>query len=419
MLMPKPTVFATGWRKPTVAFLLILCVCSTPFTAQADKVYSPYQPVEMCGFVDDLTFNGTLANQSVQWQSSLGPRTIGSEASALFRSSVEENVTGWNQENLTHWNVSMHEYTVENLTFTNIQASLKPANFSETTPRIVLVAHYDSRDAAERDPDMNRTGEPIIGANDGASGAAALLELARIIPPMQLDYEVELLWTDAEDKNHTPHTFFGADAWGGDQTEVDINRTDAYIVLDMIGDADLQLTHIWPGNGSLWSTITPLAQSLGMVEGHPDCKGIPGVKILDMNTSFGVSDDHLAALEIGIPAIDLIDIRFGPNATAFGGYWHTHEDTPDKVSAESLQTVGRLVELGLKSNAWIWNASIRQDTAETAESEPVVEQELTADKDDELEPKSYPLLAFIAVSSVVILLASILVLNWQFRKTVK
>ena len=419
MLMPKPTVFATGWRKPTVAFLLILCVCSTPFTAQADKVYSPYQPVEMCGFVDDLTFNGTLANQSVQWQSSLGPRTIGSEASALFRSSVEENVTGWNQENLTHWNVSMHEYTVENLTFTNIQASLKPANFSETTPRIVLVAHYDSRDAAERDPDMNRTGEPIIGANDGASGAAALLELARIIPPMQLDYEVELLWTDAEDKNHTPHTFFGADAWGGDQTEVDINRTDAYIVLDMIGDADLQLTHIWPGNGSLWSTITPLAQSLGMVEGHPDCKGIPGVKILDMNTSFGVSDDHLAALEIGIPAIDLIDIRFGPNATAFGGYWHTHEDTPDKVSAESLQTVGRLVELGLKSNAWIWNASIRQDTTETAKSEPVVEQELTADKDDELEPKSYPLLAFIAVSSVVILLASILVLNWQFRKTVK
>ena len=156
-----------------------------------------------------------------------------------------------------------------------------------------------------------------------------------------------------------------------------------------------------------------------MVEGHPDCKGIPGVKILDMNTSFGVSDDHLAALEIGIPAIDLIDIRFGPNATAFGGYWHTHEDTPDKVSAESLQTVGRLVELGLKSNAWIWNASIRQDTTETAESEPVVEQELTADKDDELEPKSYPLLAFIAVSSVVILLASILVLNWQFRKTVK
>ena len=422
--MRKPAVWTASWRKQTIATLLILCVCSVPFTAQADMVYSPYQPVEMCEFVDDLTFNGTLANQSVQWQSSLGPRTIGSEAAAIFRSSVEENLTEWNQENLPQWNVSMHEYTVQNLTFTNIQASLRPANYSETTPRIVLVAHYDSRDAAERDPDLNRTGEPIIGANDGASGAAALLELARIIPPMQLEYEVELLWTDAEDKNHTPHTFFGADAWGADQTQVDINRTDAYIVLDMIGDADLQLTHIWPGNGSLWSTITPLAQSLGMVENHPDCKGTPGVKILDMNTSFGVSDDHLAALAIGIPAIDLIDIRFGPNATAFGGYWHTHEDTPDKVSAESLQTVGRLVELGLKSNAWIWNSSIRQSAEETQEpeAEPETEDELNEVnevKDDKLESKSYPFLAFIGGSSVAILLVGILALNWKIRKTVK
>jgi Zn-dependent M28 family amino/carboxypeptidase len=312
----------------------------------------------------------------------------------------------------------MHEYTVDNLTFTNIQASLRPENFSDTTPRIVLVAHYDSRDAAERDPDMNRTGEPIIGANDGASGAAALLELARIIPPMELDYEVELLWTDAEDKNHTPHTFFGADAWGDDQTDVDINRTDAYIVLDMIGDADLQLTHIWPGNGSLWSTITPLAQSLGLVENHPDCNGVPGIKILDMNTSFGVSDDHLAALEIGIPAIDLIDIRFGPNATAFGGYWHTHEDTPDKVSAESLQTVGRLVELGLKSNAWIWNSTVRQ-VVETVNEEHEEVDQTVGSADDEKKPESHPMLATAAGASMAVLVGVILTLNWKIRKTLK
>ena len=407
MLMNNSTVFDTIRKKPFIAIFLMMCLCSTPFTAQADEVFSPYEPVEMCQYVDDLSFNGTLANQSVQWQSSLGPRTIGSEASAIFRASVEENVTELNQQNQAQWNVTMHEYTVDNLTFTNIQASLRPENFSDTTPRIVLVAHYDSRDAAERDPDMNRTGEPIIGANDGASGAAALLELARIIPPMELDYEVELLWTDAEDKNHTPHTFFGADAWGDDQTDVDINRTDAYIVLDMIGDADLQLTHIWPGNGSLWSTITPLAQSLGLVENHPDCNGVPGIKILDMNTSFGVSDDHLAALEIGIPAIDLIDIRFGPNATAFGGYWHTHEDTPDKVSAESLQTVGRLVELGLKSNAWIWNSTFRQ-VAETVGS-----------ADDEKKPESHPMLATAAGASMAILVGVILTLNWKIRKTLK
>lgn len=419
MLMHKPSVFGSRRKKPFTVILIMLCVCSAPFNVQANEVYSPYEPVEMCQYVGGLTFNGTLANQSVQWQSSLGPRTIGSEASALFRASVEENVTGWNQQNAPQWNVSMHEYTVDNLTFTNIQASLRPENFSDNTPRIVLVAHYDSRDAAERDPDMNRTGDPIIGANDGASGAAALLELARIIPPMQLDYEVELLWTDAEDKNHTPHTFFGADAWGGDQTEVDINRTHAYIVLDMIGDADLQLTHIWPGNDSLWSTITPLAQSLGLVEDHPDCSGAPGIKILDMNTSFGVSDDHLAALEIGIPAIDLIDIRFGPNATAFGGYWHTHEDTPDKVSAESLQTVGRLVELGLKSNAWIWNSTIQQVVAETVDEESDGADQTGDSTNDELKPESYPILAMAGCASMVILVGVILTLNWKIRKTLK
>ena len=126
MLMNNSTVFDTIRKKPFMAIFLMMCVCSTPFTAQADEVFSPYEPVEMCQYVDDLSFNGTLANQSVQWQSSLGPRTIGSEASAIFRASVEENVTELNQQNQAQWNVTMHEYTVDNLTFTNIQASLRP-----------------------------------------------------------------------------------------------------------------------------------------------------------------------------------------------------------------------------------------------------------------------------------------------------
>ena len=71
----------------------------------------------------------------------------------------------------------------------------------ESTPRVVIVAHYDSRDVAERDPDINRTMDPIPGANDAASGVAVLLELGRIIPFMNLSYEVELLFTDAEDQN--------------------------------------------------------------------------------------------------------------------------------------------------------------------------------------------------------------------------
>jgi len=232
------------------------------------------------------------------------------------------------------------------------------------TPRVVLVAHYDSRDIAERDPDANRTGDPIPGANDGASGVAVLLELGRLIPMMNLTYEVEILFTDAEDQSHSSENqrLYGAEAWVDKQTEGDLNRTTAYIVVDMVGDAYLQLTHVYPGDLTLWSTISPLASALGLMENQQDCNGDFGRDIVNLSISTGVIDDHVPALNRGIRAIDLIDIRFGPDAEPFEGYWHTHEDTPDKVSAQSLADVGLLVELGLRSNAWIYDLPLQEET---------------------------------------------------------
>ena len=403
MLMQFGGDLRTSQRFAILAVLLLLCSLSTSFTQPVRAVESPYQAVEICDYVDQLEFNGTLANESVHWQTSLGPRVPGTNASETFRNSVEEN--------LTQWNVSMHEYTVDNLTFTNVEAVLEPVGADNNTPRIVLVAHYDTRNVAERDSDENRTNEPIIGANDGASGAAALIELARIIPPMELEYEVELLFTDAEDQNYTPHRFFGAEKWAEYQTQQEINRTAAFIVLDMIGDADLQLTHIWPGNGALWSTIPPLAEALGMVENKTDCQGEIGIKIFDQNTSIGVYDDHVPALNIGIRAIDLIDIRFGPGAQAFGGYWHTHEDTPDKVSAESLGTVGRMGELGLRSGAWLVSNSSEEEP-----TEPLNSSEVEEDVKEEIETQAYPLLATVAALSIGILLLFMAFLGWSIRK---
>lgn len=403
MLMQDGGDLRTPKRFAIVALILLLCSLSTSILQPVHAVESPYEPVEICDYVDQLEFNGTLANESVHWQTSLGPRVPGTNASETFRNSVEEN--------LTLWNVSMHEYTVDDLTFTNVEAVLEPDGADNDTPRIVLVAHYDTRNVAERDSDENRTNEPIVGANDGASGAAALLELARIIPPMELEYEVELLFTDAEDQNYTPHRFFGAEKWAEEQTQHDINRTAAFIVLDMIGDADLQLTHIWPGNGALWSTIPPLAEALGMVENETDCNGGMGVKIFDQNTSIGVFDDHVPALNIGIRAIDLIDIRFGPGAQAFGGYWHTHEDTPDKVSAESLETVGRMVELGLRSGAWLaTNISVVEQI------EPVNTSEEEVEETETIESQSYPVLMLMAALSIGTLLLFMAFLGWNIRK---
>jgi hypothetical protein len=140
-----------------------------------------------------------------------------------------------------------------------------------------------------------------------------------------------------------------------------------------------------------------------------------GVKIFDMNTSIGVYDDHVPALNIGIPAIDLIDIRYGPNAEPFEGYWHTHEDTPDKVSAESLGTVGRMVELGLRSGAWLMTNVTQEESAE-----PVNEQENSSNetsKESETQTiVTHPLLTALALSSIGLLLLLVGLLILILRK---
>ena len=335
-------------KHATMALLsALLLLLSTPTGAQAQPVAEPYQNIEPCDFIDDLKFNGTNANASVTEQVELGPRTTGSNGSAELRSLIHHY--------LPEWSVSNQTGTTNNMTFTNVVATLSSEAMNTTTPRVVIVAHYDSRDVAERDPDANRTSEPIPGANDAASGVAVLLELGRIIPEMNLDYEVEMLFTDAEDQNNS--SLYGAKHWVSLQTEEQVNRTTAYIVADMVGDADLHLTHVYPGDVALWTTISPLASALGLIETEQDCSGEFGRDVVNLSISTGVIDDHVPALNRGIPAIDLIDIRFGPGAEPFGGYWHTHEDTPDKVSAESLRDVGRLIELGLRTGAWSFDVT--------------------------------------------------------------
>ena len=138
----------------------------------------------------------------------------------------------------------------------------------------------------------------------------------------------------------------------------------------MIGDADLQINRVYPPKvglsetDRLWDAVDGLASSLGLVKDVAACDGSLGIDIVNTNVLDGVIDDHVPMLEVGIPAIDLIDIRFGPNATKWGGYWHTHEDTPDKVSAESLTHVGHILELGLRQGSWLneENETLNEDT---------------------------------------------------------
>ena len=308
----------------------------------------------VCSTIETLEFDGQRANESVTTQVEFGPRLPGSNASMELRE--------WFMDTRPEFDWSLDPHFRDGYNLTNLEGRLIPDDAEENGPIIVLAAHYDSRDRAERDPDPNMTDVPIPGANDGGSGVAVLWELARILPSMELEHEVWILLTDAEDQGliEEPSTWaLGAQSWAENRSEDDISRIDAFLLVDMIGDADLKIYRTFPpylndveGN-RLWGAVENLSGPLGLVDNITDCNGNPGLDIVNFSKNDGVIDDHVPMLNVGIPAIDFIDIRYGENATAWQGYWHTHEDTPDKVSAESLAHIGRLIELGLRQGSWL------------------------------------------------------------------
>ncbi|RJU95258.1 MAG: hypothetical protein DWC03_01425 [Candidatus Poseidoniales archaeon] len=305
---------------------------------------APYHQVDRCALVDDLQFDGQAANASVQWQVDLGPRLPGSNVSKAFRQTITDQLTTLGYE------VTQQEHQRYDMNLTNVFATWTPNGTSTGT--LVLSAHYDSRNIADQDENENNRTLPVPGANDAASGVAVLLELANHIPSMGLDHEVVLFFNDAEDQDQ--QYTLGAEAWAENLTQSEIASTHAFVLLDMVGDADLQLHNVLPGNETLKSRVVELGTDLGLVNGTVDCRGGAGLDVVQYDTLVGVLDDHVHADALGIPSIDIMDTSYGEQKPyTFGSYWHTMEDTPDKVSAESLAAVGRLVELGLRTQAFV------------------------------------------------------------------
>ena len=173
-------------RISLVLTTLLVSTMAVPWTASAD----------ICSSIELLEFNGENANESVTTQVEFGARVPGSNASADLRN--------WFMETRPEFDWTLDPHYREGYNLTNLEGRLVPADAEELGPVVVLAAHYDSRDRAERDPDENMTNVPIPGANDGGSGVAVLWELARILPTMNLSHEVWILLTDAEDQGPTP-----------------------------------------------------------------------------------------------------------------------------------------------------------------------------------------------------------------------
>ena len=387
----------------TVLFLLAILVPIHLSTAESAHDWQQDDQA-LCNAVESLAFNGTFANDSVQYQVELGPRLPGSNVSLNFREDLKSLLEP------AGWNITEVEHHRHGMNLTNFHARWA-SNATVTNGQVVISAHYDSRALADRDLNATNRTLPVPGANDAASGAAVLIELARHIPAMNLSYDVVLFWNDAEDQgeNYT----LGSKAWAENLSEAEIEATHAFVLLDMVGDADLQLQNILPGNDSLKARVLELGASLGMVSERTDCNGNPGEDIIQYDVLVPVLDDHVHPHELGIPSIDIMDPVYGEyKQYTFGTYWHTMEDTPDKVSAQSLERVGRLVELGLRTNAFVGLGDDDVDSAEASGNAPAPTEPNTTAQETST-PSGNPGLAILAATSLGVVICAIALLEFK------
>ena len=297
----------------TMALVLFLLLPSTLFTA-AQTTYSP-------------VFNGANAFDYLEAQCDFGPRPPGSENLSLCRDYIVAVMESFG------WVVTLQNFTYLDTECVNIIASWT----SEANSTLLLGAHYDTRPRATSDPDSENKNKPILGANDGASGVAVLMELARVLP-LENRSVVRFVFFDAEDSGQIN----GWDWIEGSRYYVSqLNQTErssihAMVLLDMVGDSNLVLAKEITSTDSLQDAVWGVAASLGYGA------------IFVNSASSSVLDDHRPFLDAGIPALDIIQVPFP-------WYWHTLEDTPDKCSASSLEAVGRVMEafiVGVSGNAY-------------------------------------------------------------------
>jgi len=275
---------------------------------------SPSPPPTATATPTALQFDGQRAYEHVLAQEAIGPRPTGSQAGWTTGDYIIQQLEALG------WEVETQEFLFRGVKGRNVIGKAGQG------PVVIIGAHYDTRPAADQDPDPANRQQPILGANDGASGVAVLLELARVLDRQALDRQVWLAFFDAEDRGRLDGWPFSVGA--REMAQNLVVRPQAVVVVDMIGDADQNIYYERNSNPALSAELWTIAAELGYSDTI-----IPQPK-------YTIIDDHLPFVEQGIPAVDMIDFDYP--------YWHTLEDTADKVSPTSLERVGRTLEVWLE-----------------------------------------------------------------------
>ncbi|MBD3338055.1 MAG: M28 family peptidase [Candidatus Lokiarchaeota archaeon] len=286
-----------------------------------------------------LKFDGEESYKHVRKQVNLGYRIPGTNDS---RECVEYFISEF-QEIDQNFSYFIHKFEVQSVDCQNVLFKLN----EEKDNIVILGAHYDSRAKATKDP--NSPDRPVPGANDGASGSAVLLELARSFYKRKSKLECELwfLFFDAEDQGKDEGGY-GIKDWDWcegsnefvkdleDFINFDKEDIDCMILLDMVGGKGLQFIDEQNSASSLLTEIFEIGRKLGYMNAFPTFPYVASI-----------TDDHIPFIRENIPSADLI-INFEHNYE--WPHHHTIYDNIDNISEKSLDITGRTIEQFIYNN---------------------------------------------------------------------
>ena len=339
-----PELKRGSWVRPAIAvslialfvgvFLLKSCAPDGPKPGTVPVTEKP-------ALVPAPLFDADSAYGYVAKQVSFGPRVPGTPAHKACADWMVATLERFGADTVYQQTGTVTAFNGQPVPLRNIIASWSP----EKKERLLLLAHYDTRPFADHDDE--RKNEPIDGANDGGSGVAVWLEVARHIKAQQPALGIDIFFTDVEDMGAPSEGVMGArqddssiDTWclgsryWAKNPHVKDYRARYGILLDMCGSIDAK----FPREG-ISMKIAP--QVVGKIWKAAAATG-HGARFLSETKNYVGIDDHLVVnMETGIPVADVI--AWDESSGAFPKTWHTHDDDLANISKESLQAVGATV----------------------------------------------------------------------------
>ena len=267
-----------------------------------------------------VTFDSARAWNDLEAQVAIGPRPSGSAALQKTRDYILAELKKAGIE--ARQQIFIARTPLGEVSMANIIATI-PGRRPE---RLAIASHYDTKRTPFPNPQNGQIVNRFVGASDGASSTAALLELARALKGRQNEFTIELIFFDGEEAvlewREGDNTYGSRHYVETAQKAGTLKTLRALVLLDMIGDKDLLIRRDAASTNWLVDIVWAAAARIG----H---RGIFS------NEQTSIDDDHMPFIRAGVPAVDIIDLDYPA--------WHTAADTLDNVSARSLQIVGDVV----------------------------------------------------------------------------